>query len=310
MSTLIGLGDVVSLLRRVLPLRWMYALARLNGTLVYLLRPGRRRVVASNLAPFAKTGAEGRALTRAFFQYRQIRVLMLLLFLEMEPEQRASIVEIDGLEHLDQALAEGRGTVLLGSHLNSIGVFLSMISLRQQGYDVQLALPSDAELFRSTRVGRFLRRASVRPSLQDQLGGFYAKFNVRPIVKRLSENVIIGQTGDGWHSTAFAVVPFLGRSLPFTTGMMSVAQSTGAMVVPVNVVGVPPRLRCTISAPFRIPNGDDAGADLVEAVATYAANLEKDLLENLACWEHWLIEDTLATMQSWPQRPLHERLEV
>ena len=310
MSGLVGLGDVAGLLRRVLPLPWMYRLARLHGTAVWLLRSQQRRAVARNLAPFAAGDAELRKMTRRFFQLRQSRVLMLLLFLEMSPSERQAQLEIEGLEHLDHALARGRGAILLGSHLNSLGVFMSIMVLRQRGYAVELALPSDAEVFPTTRVGQLLRRKSARPSLNEELGGFFVQFNVRPIVKRLAQNVVVAQTGDGWHSTAFTTVPFLGRMLPFTTGMMSVARSTGAMVVPFNVVGAPPELRCAMSEPLDVPRGDDAAADLGAAVATYAARLEHDLLQNVACWEHWLIEDTLDTMGRWPERPLRERLEI
>lgn len=310
MGRLVGLADVAVLLRRVLPLAWMYRLARLNGTLVYLLAPAKRRAVRGNLADFADGGAELRSMTRKYFQQRQTRILMLQMFLEMDPQERPSHLEIEGLEHLDQALAAGHGVILLASHLNSLGVLMTVMILRQRGYDVGLALPSENEPFAPTRLGRFLHGKTKRLTLREELGGFYVRFNVRPIVKRLARNAIVGQTGDGWHSAAFASVPFLGRSLPFTTGMMSVAQSTGAMVVPCNVVGTPPDLRCVIFPPYVVPKGDDPAADLAQAIGRFVETLERDLGENPLSWEHWLIPDTLDTMQSWPERPLNERLEL
>lgn len=310
MAALLNTGDVAVLLRRVLPLRAVYGLARLHGDFVYLAHPARRRAVAANLAPFARDATELRRLTRRFFELRQVRVMMLLLFLDLDPEEWQHHIEIDGLEHLDEALAAGRGVIFLGSHLNSIGVFMSVMVLRQRGYDIQVALPSDAELFPPSRIGRLLRRRSGSASLKDLLGGFFVQLNVRPIVTRLAKNVVIGQTGDGWHSAAFAQVPFFGRTLPFTTGMMSVAQATGATVVPFNVVGEPPNLRCSISGPITVAKGDDPERQLVSAVATYAQRLEADIRANVACWEHWMTPATLDTMASWPQRPLRDRLEV
>jgi len=242
--------------------------------------------------------------------------MMLLLLLESEPDAWGRAIEIQGLERLDRAIETGRGVVFLGSHLNSIGVFMSVIALRHRGYDIQVALPSDEELFPTTRVGAFLRRllrrsgAAEPPSLKEQLGGFFVQFNVRPIVRRLSANVVIGQTGDGWHSAAFAEVPFLDRTLPFTTGMMSVAQQTGAVVVPFNVVGEPPHLRCAIAEPFSVDKGDDPQEELTAAVARYAAQLEADLRPNVVCWEHWLTPNTLDVMATWPKRALRERLDV
>lgn len=302
--------DLAEILRRVLPQSWMYSIARLHGRLIWALKRDRRRAVARNLAPFAADDKELRRMTRRFFELRQLRVFMLLMFLGMDPDEWERHISIDGLEHLDAALREGKGVILLVSHLNSIGGFMAIMVLRRRGYDVCLALPSEEELFEPTRVGRFLRRGSPPRTLTELLGGFFVQLNVRPIVRKLAENAIVGQTGDGWHSVAFAKVPFLGRSLPFTTGMMSVAQSTGATVAPLNVVGEAPALRGRIAAPFTVPKGEHPETELAEAVASYARALEHDLLENVVCWEHWLIEDTLDTIEGWPERSLQERIRV
>lgn len=307
MPKLVSVADVAEVLNRILPLDWLYAIARLEGGLVYLLRPAKRRVVARNLAPFAKDDSELKRMTRRFFEFSKLRALLLLLFLDMKPEEWERHFSLEGIEYLDQALSEGRGAILLGSHLNSKGVFIAVMLLRERGYDVSLALPSEDELHGRTLFGRHVLRRSDRATLKERLGGFFVQFNVRPIVARLARNGVVAQTGDGWHSAAFQTVPFLGRSLPFTTGMLSVAQSTGAMVVPFNVVGEPPNLRAVLTPPFSVPKGEDPGADLAAAVATYAKTLEAALLENVVCWEYWLTEDALDTMAAWPERPLAER---
>ena len=310
MPKLVSQSDVAGVLQHVLPRSWMYEIARLHGRLIWALKRDRRKAVARNLAPYAADARELRTMTRRFFELRQLRVLMLVMFLSMDPDEWEQHLTFDGLENLDLALRDGKGAILLGSHLNSIGGFMAIMILRQRGYDVRVALPSDVELFEPTTVGRFLRRGSPQTTLTEHLGGFFVQFNVRPIVRKLAENAIIGQTGDGWHSVAFARVPFLGRSLPFTTGMMSVAQSTGASVVPFNIVGEAPALRCSIAGPFVVPHGDHPDQELTDAVASYAQALERELLKNPICWEHWLIDDTLNKIESWTERSLQERFEV
>lgn len=311
MSRLVSATDVALVLRRIFPLSWMYRVARLHGRLVYLFNRNRRLVVAHNLSPFAKNSNQLRTMTRKFFELRQIRVLMLVLFLEMEPAEWEQHLRLEGLEHLDTALSYGRGAILLGSHLNSIGVFMTLMILRNKGYQISVALPSKAELFPPTLFGKLMHQRRPRPTLAQLINGFYVQFNVRPIVRRLAKNEVIGQTGDGWHSVSFTSVPFLGRSLPFTTGMARVAQGTGAMVVPLNIVGEPPYLRCSISPPFHVPTEQGPGDEqLLRAVADYAAALERDLRANLVCWEHWLIPDTLNSMEGWPERSLRERYHV
>lgn len=310
MPKIINLADIAEVLGRLLPRSLVYRITRLQGTTTYALRPDRRKVVAHNLTPYAKDEAELKRMTRQFFEFSKLRVLLLHLFLEMKPEKWEQNFTIEGVDHLDEALAKGKGAVLLGSHLNSKGVLITVMMLRNRGYDVSLALPSDHELHGFTLFGKNVLRQNERTTLKERVGGFFVQFNVRPIVTRLARNGVVAQTGDGWHSAAFKSVPFLGRSLPFTTGMISVAQSTGAMVVPLNVVGDPPNIRAVISPPFSVPKGDDPGADLEVAVARYAKTLESALVGNVVCWEHWLIEDTLNTMAGWPERSLEERYEM
>ena len=310
MGKILSLGDVAWLLHHILPLPWMYRLARLHGRVVHLLNREKRAIVARNLGPFAKDSKDLRRMTRQFFELRQVRVLMVVLFLDMDPDKWEEHFAIDGVAHLDQALSHQKGVILLGSHLNSLGGFMALMILKRRGYDIAVALPSDAELYPQTVFGRRLRRRTDTESLKQRMGGFYVQFNVRPIIKKLAGNGVIGQTGDGWHSVSFARVPFLGRSLPFTTGMMSVAQSTGAMIVPLNVVGRPPYMRAEISPPFQVPKGENPEEDLTEAVAAYTRTLERALRENVVCWEHWLIADTLETMDAWTDRPLRDRYEL
>jgi len=310
MSNVATVGDIALLLSRVLPARYLYALARIHGRLVYRLDKRRREIVSANLAEFADDAAHLARMTRRFFELRQIRVLMVLQALEMSPGERESLLAIEGIEHLDRALETGKGVVFLGSHLNSLGNFLTLMVLRQRGYAASIALPTPATLFPDTRLRLWLRGGSAGASLMEEIGGFFAQFNVRPIVKRLGKNEIVAQTGDGLHSAAFLDAPFLGHTLPFTTGMLSVAQATGAMVVPFNVVGEAPHLRCSIGSPFRVDKGEDPRASLQAAVTSYVTHLEAAVRTNTVSWEHWLIPRTLQTIASTPSIPLEERYHI
>ena len=88
MPRLVSLGDVAQIFYYVLPLSWMYRIARLHGRLVCSIRSGTRRIVARNLEPFASDQAALEGMTRRFFEYRQTRGLMLLMFLMMFAEFR------------------------------------------------------------------------------------------------------------------------------------------------------------------------------------------------------------------------------
>jgi KDO2-lipid IV(A) lauroyltransferase len=314
LTKLVDSSDAGYLLYSILPLDRIYALSRLHGRLTYLVNRRQRRTVRRNLAQIVgatRSGGEIDQLTRRFFEYRRIRGMMQAVAPRLTNAEMAQRLPVEGLDHLDRALEQGRGAILLGTHLNSVSMFNAIVMLRERGYDIGVALPEERDPWAPSRLRRAVSRLTGTKSLRELIGGFYAQFNIRPIVRHLAANGVVAQTGDGLHSARFVEVDFLGRRIPFPTGMAGVAQLTGAPIVPIFQVGAPPdRLRIIIEEPWTVERGDDPAAALTEAVAAFAQRLEYHLLENIACWEHLLIEDTLATMASWPQRPLQERYNV
>ena len=313
-SEIFSLADIAYLLYPIVPLKWMYPLARLQGRLMYFVRRQEWSAVNNNfVVNFGETKSQQEIdlMTRQFFEYGQLRRLLFLLFPKMTPAQRNKIIPIEGLEYLDDALSQNKGVILLGSHLNSILMFAAIIMLRDRGYDVRVAVPTKTELYAPTLLRLLINRLSGQSTMMEHLGAFYAQFNVRPIVQCLAVNKIVAQTGDGWHSARFEEVEFLGRSLPFTTGVMSISQMTGAIIVPFFTVGEPPEsVRCIIEKPFTVEKSEQSGSDLHKKMVAYVERLEHHLLENIPCWEHWLIDNTLDTMASWLDKPLGERYEI
>lgn len=314
MTSPVSSSDLAYLLYSVLPLDSLWGLGRAYGKLTYLARRGDRETVRRNLTGTVGATA-GRAeidvLTRRFFEYKRVRGLMLAVSPRLTERELGKLLPIEGLEHLEAALERRRGAILLGSHLNSVCLFPAVRALRDRGYDVRVAMPERADPWPPTAVRTLLERRFDTKPLSELIGAFYAQFNIRPIVRALAENATVASTGDGLHSARFVDVEFLGRRLPFPTGMFAVAQMTGAAVVPVFQLGAPPdALRVAIEEPWTVEPEEVRRGALQQRVAAYARRLEHHLRENLACWEHWLIEDTLATIASWPQRSLEERYAV
>lgn len=314
MTKVVDPSDAGYLLYSVLPLSRIFELSRLHGRLTYAVARRQRSIVRRNLADaLAGASSEGELelLTRRFFEYKRIRGMMQAVAPRLTSAEMARLFPVEGLEHLDRALEQGRGAVLLGSHLNSVCMFNAIPMLRQQGYPIGVALPEERDPWAPSLLRKALMRLTGTKPLRELIGGFYAQFNIRPIVRHLAANGIVAQTGDGLHSARFVEVDFLGRRIPFPTGMAGVAQLTGAPIVPVFQVGAPPEtLRVVIEEPWTVERGDDPETSLTEAVAAFARRLEHHLLDNLACWEHWSIEDTLSTMALWREKPLTERYKV
>lgn len=309
----VSAGDIAYLLYPIVPFRWLVALGRLHGRMQATLNWNRRSIVHDNLRRAfgdERGPSDIRRMTREFFEFERIRALLITLAPRMSLERMRRAFPLEGLEHLDRALEQRRGVILLGSHINSVAMFLAVIMLRRLGYPVGVALPEQGDAWGRTRLRQALDRLGEgRETVGEAIGGFYCQFNIRPIVRRLACNEIVAQTGDGWHSAKFVEVEFLGRKLPFTTGSASIAQLTGAIIVPIFPVGRPADgMRFVLEEGFSIGKQDPV--DLEQKVAGYVRSLECHLRENIPCWQHWLVPATLDSMADWTRRSLNERYRV
>ena len=307
-------GDLVYAAYLVLPFRLFLQVGRLVGWIEMLVRPKARRAVRANLEQAfgsSKSRRELSRFTRQVFEYHQMRTVMLLVApLMAERGQLEKYFPIRNLEYLDRALEAGKSAIIIGSHVNSVGVLLGMIQLRRAGYPVQVPLPDPHDAWSPTPFRRLVHRLLGAPTVAESLGAFYAQFNVRPLVRALNEKSILLLMGDGWHSASFVDVEFVGRTLPFTSGPLSLARVAGVPVVPFFTTGAPDRLEFVFEPAFTVERTDDAQADVTGAVRSFVGRVEHRMLADIPCWQHWLVEDVFATLEAWRSRPLNERYAV
>ena len=148
----------------------------------------------------------------------------------------APAVRITGFEHVQAALASGRGAVLWVSH-GFHGHLGAKVGFHRAGLAV-VHLSTPAHGFSTTKFGvRYLNRMQTR--IEDR---FIAERVMLPLqgrnaalqtlVKRLKANKVVsitGQRGVGRTATA----RFLDGSLPLAPGAPALAQMTGAKLFPV-----------------------------------------------------------------------------
>jgi len=290
-ARLATLGDLAYMLSPAAPLPWMCGVAGSYGRLRYALQRRVRYVAERNLATAlgAQTPRhEVAALARRAFEYRQLRVLLLYIYPRLRPARREALFPLTGLEHLDRALGEDAGVILLGSHLNSILTFVAKDRLRERGYDARVVLPTPSRPYAPTALRRVHDRLWPGATMMGEDGWLFAQFNVRPLVRSLHERAAVILMGDGYHSAAFVEAPFFGRRLPFTTAWASLARTTGAPVVPLFVTGTPPsQVEIRLEAPIPRPQTGSLRDDLVQMVGAYANRLEAHVRHAMPCWEHW-----------------------
>jgi lauroyl/myristoyl acyltransferase len=314
MSKLVNAEDLAHMLYKVMPLNALVELAKIQGKISY--RFGHAgKAVHDNLKKYFGDKYSDRdieRMSREFFEWERVRSLMASLAPGMSANKLSNILTIEGEEHLDAALKRGKGAILLGSHLNSIVMFSAITMWRKRGYNMGVAFPDEADAWGRTRLRTALEKlGGRRDTLSEAVGGFYCQFNIRPIVKRLQENQIIGQTGDGWHSANFVEAEFLGRKLPFTTASWSVAQVSGAAIIPMFIPGNPSDgMRLILEEPITFDNSTDKAADMKKMITKFASRLEHYMLEGVPAWQHWLKPNTLDALVEWTQQDIEKRYEM
>lgn len=208
--------------------------AKALGTLWHLAIPYRRRVVRENLQrAFPDLDEHARArLARGAHVHL---VWTLLEFLRIRHYDRAALerrVELEGIEHLEAARAEGRGVLCLGAHLGSFE--LCVAAAAERFGPVSLVVKPF-----SGGVDTFVNDTRRGAGLQV----IPAAGAVKPVLKALRRNEIVVFVLDQNATRSIGVfVDFFGALACTMTALAVFAQRTGAPVV--------------AAEPYRRPNGE------------------------------------------------------
>lgn len=294
----------------LLPLRWLLGLGTVYGAAQYVLQPELRRTITRNLATVIGEPPTSRAVRRATWEAIRtnfVRNLHLLLAPRVVARAREPIA-VEGLGHLDAAFAVGRGVILMGTHINSLAQLVGVMTMRQRGYDVAASLPDQGERFAPTRLRALVNRLTGTAGFSEAINRLTVQFNVRPILQALAANRAVVMIGDGWHSVSFVDVQFMGRTVPLTTGALSVARASGAVVVPMFALGSAPDVRIVLEAPFTVSK--DSPDDLAREAQRFAGRIEQYVRENPSAWQHAFVDDVFGELASWRERSLRERKAI
>jgi len=194
------------------------------GRLWWYMGRARRRALADARTLLGDSAGEHetRALARASLVEHAYRRALECRPWEMEA------AAIDGLEHLDEAMAAGRGALLVTAHVGCMFAVGSALTARGRPSLTAAGPWADSD----QSVGRLGRRARQYLEIRVRHGGRVT--TVRGAAERLSAHLQAG----GLCTVAFdapgdAAVPFMGRLTRLPGGIARLAQRTGAPLVPV-----------------------------------------------------------------------------
>jgi KDO2-lipid IV(A) lauroyltransferase len=231
--------------------------ARIGG-LVRML--GIRRDVARDNLRHAfpdRDGAEREAiLTENYREMGRVLADYTRLGLVATLPQDALISRIDGTEHIETALARGRGILVLSGHFSSF----------------ELGVRAAAGAVPLTFVAKRIRNPHVQAWVEGQrldagIRTIDVHRDVRPIYAALKEGGVVAMLADQDAGRRGIFVPFLGRPASTFLGPARIALATGAtLLMGVTLREPDGRLRMEVSAPIdpEDPTAPDAAARLTE----------------------------------------------
>ncbi len=196
--------------------------------------------------------------------------------------------EIEGRQHLDDAIAEGRGVIVLLFHYGLAR--MSFPALDAHGYEVLQHVFRGATYAGST-YDWMATAAMNQLARTDQASGLKILYH-RPIQafitlsRTLRRGKIVGMNADGMMGEDFVEVPFFEGTMRLPAGSAQLAGITGAPIVPLFVESVGMfNHRIVLHPSCHV--ADNSPAAVQEATSEFAAILEQYVRRSPWDWWTW-----------------------
>jgi lauroyl/myristoyl acyltransferase len=256
-----------------LPLGLGYFLADLFTEAHFRLFPSRRHAALANLAIIMPRATRQERIRIARSMMRSYNRMMFEFFRlpHLTRQELLTAIDVEGREHLEQAVARGRGVVITCTHVGNWE--LAAVVLAHWGYTLHAVA--------GVQLSRWLTGAVRETKTELAIHTVSPEDGFRKLLRALEHNDLIALMVDGDIFNHGTTVDFFGRELQFPTGPGVLAQRTGALVI----CGY-----CERTAPgkFRIvmePALDPATfPDTASLIAAVARTSERHIREHIDQW--------------------------
>ena len=259
------------------------AAGRLLGGLQYRLDGRARRRMQAEMALALGRPADDPAvapLLREAYRVNTAAVFEIMAMLDRRQDEAMLVArcELEGLEHLRDALAAGRGAILMAAHMGNAA--LVPLRLASAGWPVSV-------LYKESRMmsADFFLEGLERYAIQ----GIAANAGLRAYGQMLAAlkqgRIVFLMLDQGVKQARDGQVHrFLGKDMPMPAGPAQLARAARAPVLPVATLAATPRWRFALQPPPTLGQ-----ASLEADVATLVRATERIVLDQPQLW-------------SWPQR--------
>lgn len=269
------------LLAQLLPVRMLYGIARWSGGLLYAM-PARRTAYMEELALIkdAEVAAhEPAAVVKSALELMMQNRIESLIYPKLTPSNINSLVRFEGKERLDEALAGGRGCMLVFGHFGANQMI--MPALGHNGYRMsQVSAPATALSDMPGKKPSAIARRVFELRWRQELALPVRHINVFGSMKEaymcLKRNEVLGLAADGGGGKDRVEVEFLGGSAMFSPGAFRIALKTGCTVLPTFFIREADGTnRIAFEKPLAMHESGDSEADSVAALREFVRVLER-----------------------------------
>ena len=208
----------------VLPLRLAYFLASFLAQGYYFLAFADRHAVRANLRIIfpEKSDFELRKISKMVFRNFAKYLVDFFRFEKLDRQYIEKNIKLENLHHFDDALARGKGVIVLTAHLGNWE--LGGAVLGQLGYPLWVvALPH-----KEKKVNDFFDAQRNRKGLKVIAMGKA----VRSCISQIRHNHMVALVGDRDFTGKGIVLDFFGKPMHFPEGPAALSLITGASIVP------------------------------------------------------------------------------
>lgn len=237
------------------------------GGLAYLLASQQRKLACEHIQHALDISDEDtrKTIAKKCFANLGKNVIEFMLFPRLNPKQIQKSVNFEGVHHVENALAEGNGAIILTGHFGNWELLAASISTT-----VSPLTPIVREL-RSPRLNALVSkyREKAGYSTIDRNTG------VRQALRCLRSNSLLGIVADVDTTVNGVFVDFFGRAAYTPYSPIAFALKTGAAILPSFIIRQPDGThQAIIEPPLTLERCDDKEKELVINTQNYTKIIE------------------------------------
>lgn len=247
------------------------------GSLFYIISSRYRNVALVNLREAfeeEKSEAEIRKIAKQVFRHFSRGAVEFFYLLSLKREQIDGMIDLDGCEHLDKALAEGRGCIVVTAHYGNWELLARKLVI--QGYKVNV-IARDSDDPGMTGITTRIR----------ENGGYRVFDKDQPLIgamRALRNNELLGILPDQNESNGI-LIDFFSRPAATATGPAVFALKTGAPLVPAFAPRTSDsKYKATVYPPIDFTPSGDEQKDINDLMALINKAIEWEVRSNPSQW--------------------------